>query len=44
MLSARFKVSIKGEYKEFGYLIEVDVELFDMHLKKNGYFSLKKLR
>jgi hypothetical protein len=27
MLSARFKVSIKVEYKEFDYLIEVEVEV-----------------
>jgi hypothetical protein len=41
MLSARFKVSIKGEYKEFGYLIEVEVELFDIHLKKTDVFRLR---
>ncbi|QJP34122.1 carboxypeptidase-like regulatory domain-containing protein [Nonlabens sp. Ci31] len=43
ILSARSRVPIKVENKELGYLIEVDVELFDMHFNKLDSLRIKIL-
>jgi hypothetical protein len=43
ILSARSRVPIKVENKQLGYLIEVDVALFDMHFKKMDTSLIKSL-